>query len=234
MCGRFALNSTPRRIAAHFNLAANQFELFPRYNIAPTQPVVIIRQNEHSLKRELTHVVWGLIPSWAKDISIGSRMINARSESAQVKPGYRGAMKYRRCIVPADGFFEWQKKEGSRTKQPYFIHRADGDLVALAGLWEHWQGPGGEEIESCTILTCGPNEMMKPLHDRMPVILEPRDFERWMDTTLQDVDAVTDLMKPCDGKVLATYPVSTYVGNARNEGEKCIERVDLETGELFS
>ena len=232
MCGRFALNSTPRRIAAHFKLSSDQFELFPRYNIAPTQPVMIVRQNAVTSQRELTHVVWGLIPSWAKDIAIGNRMINARSETAMEKPGYRGAMKYRRCLVPADGFYEWRqsKVKSKAPKQPYFIHRSDGDMLALAGLWEHWQGPGGEEIESCTLLTTDANNLMAPLHDRMPVILSPGDYDRWMDVKQQDPWQVSDLLRPCPGDWLIADPVSSYVNSPRNEGEQCIAKSAVTEG----
>ena len=234
MCGRYNLNATPRRLARQFRLGSDQFELFPRYNIAPSQPVVIIRQNAHTLQRELTHVLWGLIPSWAKDVAIGNRMVNARSESAAVKPGFRGAMKYRRCLVPADGFYEWKKQENPRRKQPYFIHRKDEALLALAGLWEHWQGPGGEEIETCTLLTTTPNELMATIHDRMPVILAEAECDRWIDTTIQDVDAVADLLGPCPANWLTMRPVSSYVNSPKNEGERCMQRVEVEEqGGLF-
>lgn len=228
MCGRYGLNSTPRRMAARFQLPTDQFELFPRYNIAPTQPVVIIRQNGYTMQRELTHVVWGLIPSWAKDPAIGHRMINARSESAAIKPGYRAAMKYRRCIVPADLFYEWRKPAPGmgKTKQPFAIRRRDGDLLAFAGLWEHWQSADGGEIESCTILTTDANAMMQPLHDRMPVILSPDDEARWLDASMQDPARVLDLLRPCPADWLEAYPVSTYVSNPRHEGERCAEKVE--------
>ncbi len=228
MCGRYSLNSTPRMLANRFRLTSDQFELFPRYNIAPTQPVFIVRQNAYTLAREHTHVLWGLIPGWAKDVAIGNRMINARAESAAVKPGYQGAMKYRRCLLPVDGFYEWKKNDQSPKKQPFYIHLAGGGPFAFAGLWEHWQGPGGEEIESCTILTTTPNHLMEPIHDRMPVILGPDEYDRWIDTTLQDPDAVADLMGPCPDNWLAMYPVSTHVNSPRNEGVKCIERVEEE------
>ncbi len=227
MCGRYALNATPRMLARHFRLSSDQFDLFPRFdiaprfNIAPSQPMVIIRQNEHKLNREMTHVVWGLIPNWAKDVSIAHRMINARSETAAVKPGYRGAMKYRRCLVPTTGFYEWRKKPGSRIKQPMLIRHAHDELFAFAGLWEHWQGPGGEEIESCTILTTQPNELMATIHDRMPVILSEKDYDRWIDTKMQDGDKVVDLMQPCDSDLLSATAVGMYVNSPRNEGEKC-------------
>jgi putative SOS response-associated peptidase YedK len=227
MCGRYALNSTPRRIAARFQLASDPFELFPRYNIAPTQPVIIIRLNAHTMQRELTHVVWGLVPSWAKDPAIGNRMINARSESAAVKPGFRAAMKYRRCIVPADLFYEWRKptpgdaRGGGKAKQPVAIRRRDGDLLAMAGLWERWQSPDGGEIESCAILTTEANAMMQPLHDRMPVVLAARDEARWLDASMQDPAHVLDLLRPCPDDWLEAYPVSTYVNSPRNEGQRC-------------
>lgn len=222
MCGRYALNATPRMLARHFRLSSDQFELFPRYNIAPSQPMVIVRQNAHTLQRELTHVIWGLIPNWAKDVSISNRMINARSETAIEKPGYRGAMKYRRCLVPTSGFYEWRTVEGSRIKQPFYIRHVSDEVFAFAGLWEHWQGPGGEEIESCTILTTQPNELMATIHDRMPVILSPDDYDRWLDTTMQEPALVLDLLRPCDAAMLQATPVGTYVNSPRNEGEKCI------------
>lgn len=228
MCGRFALNSTPRRIASHFSLAVDQFELFPRYNIAPTQPVIIIRQNGHTQQRELTHVVWGLIPSWAKDPAIGNRMINARCESAAVKPGYRAAMKYRRCIVPADMFYEWRKPAAGmgKIKQPFCIRRRDGEILGLAGLWEHWQSADGGEIESCTILTTQANAMMLPLHDRMPVILAAQDYARWMDASMQEPAHVLDLLRPCPADWLEAYRVSTFVNSPRNEGERCAQQIE--------
>jgi len=235
MCGRYSLNSTPRRIAAHFRLPDDSFELFPRYNIAPTQPVVIVRENAYTRARELTHVLWGLIPSWAKDVSIGSRMINARAASAATKPGYRGAMKYRRCLVPADGFYEW-KRSSVGAKRPFYIHSSDDRPLGLAGLWEHWQGPGGEEVESCTILTTEPNQLAAAVHDRMPVIIAPCDYDRWLDTTAQDPGAVSDLLRPCPDDWLTVRPVSAYVNSPRNEGEKCSIRAETNDadGGLFA
>ncbi len=209
-------------LARHFRLSGDPVELFPRYNIAPSQPMVIVRRNAHTFQRELTHVVWGLIPGWAKDVSISHRMINARSETAIEKPGYRGAMKYRRCLAPATGFYEWRHVTGSRIRQPIYIRHACDELFAFAGLWEHWQGPGGEEIESCTILTTQANELMATIHDRMPVILSPADYDRWLDTRVQEPAHVLDLLKPCDAALLQATPVGTCVNSPRNEGEKCI------------
>ena len=236
-------------MAAHFKLSVDMFRILeriqPGFNIAPSQPVAIVREDAHSLHRELTHVHWGLIPGWAKDVSVGNRMINARSETAAVKQGYRGAMKYRRCLIPATGFYEWQKLIDGKTRQAMYIHRqfnredgagsADGDdveseLFALAGLWEHWQGPGGEEVESCTVLTTQPNELMKPIHDRMPVILRPADYARWLSTKVQDGDAVVDLLRPCDAEGWQARPVSSYVNSPRNDGPRCTKEVGRQGG----
>lgn len=240
MCGRFALNSTPRRIARHFDLREEPALFAPRYNIAPTQPVAIVRENEHLARkhggkapREFTHVRWGLIPSWAKDPAIGNRMINARSETAATKPGYRGAFKYRRCLIPADGFYEWKKSAGKSAgggKQPYYIRREDGEPFAFAGLWEHWQSEGGEEMESCTILTTDANDLLKPIHDRMPVILSPSDYALWLDTSQQEREAVTHLLRPPPTAGWEAVPVSTYVNSPKNEGEQCVAEVGTQGG----
>lgn len=199
--------------------------LAPRYNIAPTQPVAIVRVDpDRSLMiphREWTHVVWGLIPGWAKDPSMGVRMINARSETAAEKPSFRAAMKYRRCLVPADGFYEWQKLPGG--KQPMFIHRPDHAPFAIAGLWERWTSPDGSLIESCTLLTTSPNAMMANLHNRMPVILDPADYDMWLDAGHVKPDDAQHLLRPCPDEWLTAYPVSTVVNNARNEVAACVE-----------
>ena len=199
--------------------------LAPRYNIAPTQPVAIVRVDpDRSLmlpQREWTHVVWGLIPGWAKDPSIGARLINARSETAADKPSFRAAMKYRRCLVPADGFYEWQKVPGG--KQPMFIHRMNHAPFAIAGLWERWTSPDGSLIESCTLLTTEPNAMMAGIHNRMPVILDPVDYAMWLDAGHVKPDAVQHLLRPCPDDWLTAYPVSTVVNNARNETPACVE-----------
>jgi len=195
--------------------------LAPRYNIAPTQPVAAVRINRDTKERELTHLHWGLIPSWAKDPGIGSRMINARSETAAEKPSFRGAFKYRRCLVPADGFYEWQKLNGR--KQPVRIHMKDGQPFAIAGLWEHWMDPGGSEIESVTLLTTTPNELLEPVHNRMPVILAPEDYELWLDLGAQHPGEVQHLLGPYPAEGMDFYPVSTHVNNPHNEDPQCIE-----------
>lgn len=218
MCGRFALIVSGEVVAEQFGLAETPF-LAPRYNIAPTQPVAAVRL-AYSGQRELAHFHWGLIPSWAKDPSMSARMINARSETVTDKPAFRAAFKRRRCLIPASGFYEWQK-QGSG-KQPMFIQAQDGGLLALAGLWETWHAPDGGEIDSCTILTTGPNEMMAPIHNRMPVIIEPADYGLWLDPGDRPEDGL-HLLRPYPADKMRFYPVSTFVNNARNEGDQCIQ-----------
>lgn len=218
MCGRFALEATGEEVASAFDLQETP-QLAPRYNIAPTQPVAAVRLHPHSGARELTHFHWGLIPSWSKDHKIGSRMINARSETVAEKPSFRAAFKRRRCLIPASGFYEWQKLASG--KQPTYIHPKEAPMFALAGLWETWHSSDGGEIDSCTILTTSPNELMRPIHNRMPVILEPEDFEMWLDPGPSPTDAL-HLLRPFSPEKMATYPVSTFVNSPRNEGPECI------------
>lgn len=217
MCGRFALAATGEEVAEHYQLPEVPF-VVPRYNIAPTQPVAAVRM-DRSGDREFTFFQWGLIPSWAKDPAMGSRMINARAETAAEKPAFRAAFKRRRCLLPATGFFEWQKVGGR--KQPMYIHEMGGGIVSLAGLWEIWQSPDGGELETCTILTTTPNGLMEPIHDRMPVILHPLDYDMWLapDTP---VDQLHHLLRPFDAERLAAYPVSTAVNKPLNDSPDVI------------
>jgi putative SOS response-associated peptidase YedK len=219
MCGRFTLIAPGEAVAELFDLSETP-EIAPRYNIAPTQPVAAVRTNRDTGRRELTHFYWGLIPSWAKDPTIGSRMINARSETAAEKPSFRAAFKYRRCLVPTDGFYEWWQVDGG--KQPVRIQMKDERPFAIAGLWEHWQSPDGSEIESCTLLTTGPNDLLKPIHNRMPVILAPEAFDLWLDPGAQHPGEVQPLMRPFPSDLMTFYPVSTHVNNPRNEDPACI------------
>ncbi|MCC7353120.1 MAG: SOS response-associated peptidase, partial [Anaerolineae bacterium] len=159
--------------------------------------------------------------SWAKDPTIGSRMINARSETVAEKPSFRSAFKSRRCLVPADGFYEWQRQE--RGKQPFFIRMSEGTPFAIAGLWEHWQGPEGEVIESCTLLTTEANEMMRPLHDRMPVILDPKDYDLWLDPGVQKREILLPLFRPYASEAMIAYPVRPVVNSPANDSPLCIE-----------
>ena len=221
MCGRYSLKTPQERIGQYFQLG-RLAELRPRYNIAPSQPVPIVRASE-ATDREMIHVHWGLIPKWSKDPAVGNRMINARSETAAEKPSFREAMRYRRCLVPADGFYEWQKQRTG--KQPYHIVMADGDPFAFAGLWEHWQGPDGEEIESCAILTPVPNRLMADIHLRMPAILPKDDYEAWLDPTTQAADRVQPLLRPYPEELMKAYPVSRRVNSPENDDAACIEPI---------
>ena len=224
MCGRFTLRTPPQALASLFDLPEAP-PLEPRYNIAPSQPVLAVRRHPRTGQREFTFLNWGLIPSWAKDVKIGYRLINARSETVADKPAFRAAYRRRRCIVPADGFYEWQKRAGH--KQPYFIHRKDDQPFGMAGLWERWEGPDGSVIESCTLLTTEPNELLRPLHNRMPVILSPEEYETWLDVQNASPLVLQALLRPCPASLLEALPVSRYVNNPRQEGPACIEPLPL-------
>jgi putative SOS response-associated peptidase YedK len=218
MCGRFTLTSSPDQLTALFGLV-ELTRIEPRYNIAPTQTVFAVRVNQAG-EREPGFFRWGLIPSWADDPAIGNRMINARSETVADKPAFRSAFRKRRCLIPASGFYEWQKTGGQ--KQPYHIRTRDGQPFAFAGLWERWE-KGGEPVESCTILTAEANDLMRPLHERMPVILHREDYDRWLDTGLQEPRKLVPLLVPYSGDELTAYPVSTQVNNARHDDARCVE-----------
>jgi len=220
MCGRFTLSTPPEDLAQQFELPQAP-SVEPRYNIAPTQPVAAVRLHPDRGERLLDMLKWGLIPFWAKDPAIGSRMINARSETVAEKPAFRAAFRQRRCLVPADGFYEWQKV-GTR-KQPYVIRLRDGGPFAIAGLWEHWKGTDGEVIESCTLLTTEANDLLRPVHPRMPVILDPENYALWLDTEVDDTALLESLLHPYAEVPLACYPVSTRVNAPANEGPDLIE-----------
>ncbi|MCL7454392.1 MAG: SOS response-associated peptidase [Anaerolineae bacterium] len=220
MCGRFTLTTPDQDLAVQFNLPEIP-DLKPRYNIAPTQPVAVVRLPAEGSSRELALVHWGLIPFWADDPKIGARMINARAETAADKPAFRAAFRRRRCLVPADGFYEWQKQNGP--KQPYYIHMADGTPFAFAGLWERWQGPDDTVIDSCTLLTTEPNDLIRSLHNRMPVILQPQHYDLWLDPSLEDASVLKPLLRPYASGVMDAYPVSRWVNKPENEGPACIE-----------
>jgi putative SOS response-associated peptidase YedK len=219
MCGRFSLTLSSEDLLEYF-LLSEGYNLEPRYNIAPSQEITAVRLEEG--QRRLVSLHWGLIPFWADDRKIGYRTINARSETAHKSPAFRAAFRSRRCLIPATGFFEWDKLQGSR--QPFFIYRTDGKPMTFAGLWEHWEDKEGKEfIESCTILTTDAAEPVARLHDRMPVILEPGDFDLWLDPQEQNLEQLRNLMHPTEQGVLSMHPVSRYVNKAGNEGEKCLE-----------
>ena len=222
MCGRFTLIS-PGEVLAEFFELAEVPALTPRYNIAPTQPAPVVRVDREHQARQFDWLHWGLVPSWAKDPSIGARMINARAETVADKPAFRSALRYRRCLVVADGFYEWQKVEGQKRKQPHYIRMEGGQPFAFAGLWEHWEGADGSVLESCVIITTDPNELMQKLHNRMPVILRPEDFGRWLDPTIQGGDRVQALLAPCPPDEMKAFPVSTVVNNPSNDAPACVE-----------
>jgi putative SOS response-associated peptidase YedK len=217
MCGRFSLAATGEDIRDHYSLQQLPF-VEPRFNIAPTQPVAAIRLSA-TQERELAHFQWGLIPSWAKDPSLGSKMINARSETVAEKPAFRAAFKRRRCLLPATGFYEWQPVNGR--KQPMYIHRVGGGLLSLAGLWEVWQSPDGSLLETCAILTTSPNELMEQIHNRMPVIIDPVDYDMWLDVQTP-ADQLLHLLRPYHASRLAAYPVSTAVNRVQNDSPECM------------
>ena len=232
MCGRFALTISPTVLAKLFELATEP-NLKPRYNIAPTQDVAAVRLSPDGSERVLDTLRWGLIPRWAQDPAVGARLINARSETVAEKPAFKEAFKKRRCLLPADGFYEWRKTGGK--KQPVFIRRKDTSPLALAGLWELWRGPGNEEIESCTILTTTANTFLKPIHERMPVIIDAGNFEPWLDTGIRKPELLQELFKPCPVSLLTAYPVSTIVNSPKYDNPRCLEPIptDTDPDELF-
>lgn len=218
MCGRFSFSQSSEALAEAFHLSVPS--LSPRYNIAPTQPAPTILQSTDGRELKLLH--WGLIPSWAKDTKMGAKLINARAETVDEKPAFRSAFKKRRCLVLADGFYEWQQQNGK--KQPYYFRVEDGKPFAFAGLWEHWESPDGEEIDSCTIITTEANDILRPIHDRMPVILAPKDYEQWLDIG-QKPESVKSLLQPYRSEAMNVYPVSAKVNNPKHDSPECIEAI---------
>ena len=207
----------------------------PRFNIAPSQQVVaILEDGESDIERVACRRRWGLVPFWAKDLNSGYKMFNARSETAAEKPAFRNAVKYRRCILPASGFFEWQRGDGQKPKTPYFFYPIDGEPLAMAGLWETWKDPGsgpeGKTVKSCCILTTGPNSVMAPIHDRMPVFLEEKDFDCWLDRKMTTPEKLKPLFKSCREDLLGRRPISTLVNSAKNDGPEILAEIDPKTG----
>jgi putative SOS response-associated peptidase YedK len=219
MCGRFTLTINPANLQDAFTNIDFPARFAPRFNIAPTQPVLAI-PNDGQNKADF--FVWGLIPSWAKDPSIGHRLINARGETLAEKPSFRGSYKYKRCLILADGFYEWKKQPGSKNKVPYFIHMQDRQPFAFAGLWDEWVSPDGSQIRSCTIVTTEPNDFMAPIHNRMPVILPSDAYTQWLDTAPQTRENLQPLIKPFPADEMAAYPVSTLVNNPKNDRAECV------------
>lgn len=214
MCGRFALKN-PKALKAAFDL--NEMpDLPPRYNIAPSQDIAIIRADASGRHLSMAH--WGLIPSWAKEADGGYSTINARAETVDTKPTFRAPFKRHRCLIPADGFYEWHEEGG--INRPHHIGMKDGSPFALAGLWDVWKGPQGD-VTSCTIIVTDANQFMKPLHDRMPVILDPHDYECWLDPDNQDTTSLKALLSPAPEDWLTEWLVNRHLNNPRHEGPNC-------------
>ncbi|NRG19720.1 SOS response-associated peptidase [Rhizobiales bacterium] len=223
MCGRFALTASPEEVRALLQYL-DQPNFPPRFNIAPTQPIAIVRQ-DHG-KRRFALVRWGLVPGWVKDPASFTLLINARSETAAEKPSFRTAMRHRRCLIPASGFYEWKRPDGG-PKQPYWIRPKDGGLVAFAGLWEEWADPDGGEIETGAILTIEANRTVGEIHNRMPVVIAPENFDDWLDVTNVTAKEAAKILKPAPEDLFEAIPVSTRVNSARDDDPGLQEPVDV-------
>jgi len=220
MCGRYFVTTPGQVLGEQFSIVTPP-ELVPRYNIAPTQSVAIVRADTGGA-RELAQVVWGLIPSWAKERAIGNKLINARGETLGDKPAFRDSYKRRRCLIPADGFYEWQKVAGG--KQPWAVRSKSGEPFALAGLWSRWRDPeSGAEIDSCTIVTTTPNELVATLHDRMPVIVPREAYALWLDPEVGERARLDPLLVPFDADAMTAYPVSRRVNSPANDDPACLD-----------
>lgn len=221
MCGRFALTATPDELADAFpwlTINLDRQGLPPRYNIAPSQPIAIITNTSPA---RLDYVNWGLIPFWAKDPKIGYKMINARAETLAEKPSFKAAYKYRRCLIPANGFYEWQPKPESKNKTPYYIRMRDTQPFAFAGLWERWQSPDGSEILSAAIITTEPNDLIRPIHNRMPVIVPPEKQQTWLTPGEMRPVVLQTLLITYPPEEMEAYPVSTFVNSPANDNPAC-------------
>jgi putative SOS response-associated peptidase YedK len=216
MCGRFVIDLSPDRVATFFGLAATP-DLPPRYNIAPTQPVPVIRQSPDG-RRQLSLLRWGLVPAWSREAGAGQ--INARAETVNEKPSFRQAFRQRRCIIPAGGFYEWQKRDTG--KVPHYVCMADGEPMPFAGIWEAWRAPHGQVLESCAILTTSANSAVAPIHERMPVILPTGAFALWLDPQLHDTERLTPLLTPLPADRIVAFEVSPLVNNPVHDGPECI------------
>jgi putative SOS response-associated peptidase YedK len=217
MCGRYTLRHSVEEIAERFNVTNVAFEPGPRYNIAPTQHIAGITDDG---ERKLRPFVWGLVPFWAKDPQIGNRMINARAETIAEKPAYKHAVARRRCLIPADGFYEWMRTDGQRT--PMYIHFKDGRLFAFAGIWERWVPPEGPELLTCSVVTVEPNRLVAPIHNRMPAILTPEGEDAWLSSTRTVAD-VLPFLRPYDSDAMEAYPVSRRVNSPLNDDPTCAD-----------
>jgi len=233
MCGRYVIISTPAAIRALFGYA-EQPNFPPRYNVAPTQPIPVVRIVDG--RRSFALMRWGLLPSWVKDPKTFPLLINARGESALEKPAFRNAMRRRRCLIPTDGFYEWQAAKSAGPKQPYFVRarRDSGGArppLAFAGLYETWTGPNGEELDTAAIVTTAANRTLTPIHDRMPVFVAPEAFELWLDCDKAEADVAACLIRPADDGLLEAYKISTAVNRVANDSEALIEPLSIAAAE---
>jgi putative SOS response-associated peptidase YedK len=227
MCGRYRLTRSKQEIVDHFNVDEFEDDWSQRYNIAPSQQVAVIRQDSAAPVQRLSKMRWGLIPSWAKSSITGYKMINARAET--VGTAFRGPFRSRRCLIPADGFYEWDAKT-EEAKQPYCFTMVDGSLFAFAGLWDRWMAPDGKAIESCSIITTMPNELMAGIHNRTPVILKPDDYDLWLDPAFFNLPELSSMLLSYDAKRMRRYPVSTRVNSPRNDDPASAEPVEVLPG----
>jgi putative SOS response-associated peptidase YedK len=232
MCGRYRLSRRKQLVEEYFDTVSDEPEWAPRYNIAPTQPIPVIRQNPTHPQRELSLMRWGLIPSWVKSLP-GPPMINARSETAATTPAFRDPIKIRRCLIPADGFYEWQKAAGA--KQPFCFEIDDGELFAFAGLWDRWKDLNGQWVKSCSILTTTPNSVTSAVHNRMPVILDRDSYDQWLDPGMTNVEAVSEMLKPYNARLMRCFPVGARVNSVVNDDAECSMPVECPArqGQLF-
>jgi putative SOS response-associated peptidase YedK len=231
MCGRYRLGRGREAFKKYFGTAEREdFEWSPRFNIAPTQSVPVIRQDASEPKRLLSTMRWGLIPRWSADTSLGAKLINARSETVAEKPSFLACLRERRCLVPADGFYEW--KRNARDRQPYAFTLADESVFAFAGIWDRWRSANGETIESYSILTTTPNAVTSDVHDRMPVMLPREHYDLWLDPGFKDVASLTDLLRPYNADEMKKYPVSTRVNDVNNDDAQCSEAIELKAVEV--
>ncbi|MCU1302697.1 MAG: hypothetical protein JWQ87_2981 [Candidatus Sulfotelmatobacter sp.] len=226
MCGRFRQSRRSQLIEEYFAAMSDGLEWPPRYNIAPTQPVLVIRRKPKTSVRELSLAQWGLIPHWTKDPSLSSKLINARSETIREKPAFRDAFISRRCLIPADGFYEWERT--SNGKQPYCFEMNDGEMFAFAGIWDRWTGNDGRAIETCSILTTTANDTASKVHNRMPVILDRHNYDVWLDPEFANMGELSGLLKPWTDERMRCYPVSSRVNSPKNDDPECSRLLPVE------
>jgi len=224
VCGRFTLSTPTEKWTDLFDVDPTGITVAPRYNIAPSQDVWVVRTTHHGTRRELVPLRWGLVPSWAKEPRIGSRMINARAESLAERPAFRDSYRDRRCLLVADGFYEWHGKPG--TREPHYYRLGEGGVFGIAGLWDRWVpwSTGASEVaplETCTIVTTEANDLVRVIHDRMPAILDPRDYQLWLGA--RDLEELSGLLRPCPDAWLVSYAVSPHVNDVRHDDPTCIE-----------